>query len=59
MAYIKRLTTRTKLIIYEYKEIHPEASPELVSELFNVSLLSLVKLFNDEYIYVPSKINKL
>lgn len=58
MDYIQRLTIRSKLLIYEYKQMYPELSPEFISELFNVELSSVKKLFNDGEITVPSKMNK-
>jgi hypothetical protein len=55
---IRKLTTKTKLLIYEYKERYPELSAEFISELFYIELPSVIKLFNDGEIIVPSKINK-
>jgi hypothetical protein len=45
-------------LIYEYKERYPELSAEFISELFYIELPSVIKLFNDGEIIVPSKINK-
>jgi len=58
MDYIQRLTMRSKLLIYEYKQMYPQLSPEFISELFNIKLLSVTKLFNDGEITVPSKMNE-
>jgi len=49
---------KTKLLIYEYKEKYPSLSPEHIAELFNLQLLSVLKLFKEGEIIVPSKINK-
>ena len=58
MDYIQRLTMRSKLLIYEYKEMYPQLSPEFISELFNIKLSCVIKLFNDGEITVPSKMNE-
>lgn len=57
MAYIKRMSIKTKLLIYEYKERYPAITPEQVSELFNIDFNAVSKLFTDGEITVPSKIN--
>ena len=53
-----RLTTRDKLLIIEYKEKNPHISLELISDIFNVHLGSIKKLFNGSDLVVPSKMNK-
>jgi hypothetical protein len=53
-----RLTFKTKLLIFEYKERYPTLSPEYISELFNINHLSIVNLFDVGEIIVPSKLNK-
>lgn len=58
MLYMKKFTIKTKLLIYEYKQIYPNASPEFISELFNIELSHIIKLFNTGEINVPSKMNK-
>jgi len=58
MPYIRKLTLKTKLLIYEYKEKYPELSAEFISELFHIELPSVIKLFNEGEIDVPSKMNK-
>jgi hypothetical protein len=55
---MKKFTIKTKLLIYEYKQIYPNASPEFISELFNIELSHIIKLFNTGEINVPSKMNK-
>ena len=53
-----RLSIKTKLLIYEYKERFPQLSPHELSMIFYISYDSIEKLFNEEYIIVSSKINK-
>jgi len=53
-----RLTLKTRLLIYEYKERYPMLSPNNIAELFNVEQVAVVNLFNEGEIIVPSKINK-
>ena len=38
--------------------VYPQLSPEFISELFNIELSSVKKLFNDGEITVPSKMNE-
>jgi hypothetical protein len=45
-------------LIYEYKERYPELTAEFISELFYIELPSVINLFNDGEIIIPSKINK-
>lgn len=52
-----RITLKTKLLIYEYKEKFPGLSPEFVSDLLNIHLRLVKKLFNEGEITVPSKMN--
>ena len=55
--YIKRLSLKTKLLIYEYKEKYPSLSPEHIADLFNLQLLSVLQLFKEGELTVPSKLN--
>jgi hypothetical protein len=58
MAQIRKLTLKTKLLLYEYKEIYPELSAEFIADLFHIELPSVKKLFEEGEINVPSKMNK-
>lgn len=58
MSYTKVIRFKTKLLIYGFKEIYPNASPEFISDLFNIGLPRVIKLFEDGEINVPSKMNK-
>lgn len=49
---------KTKLLIYEYKERWPVLTEEDVSELFCLNIEEVKKLFKDEYLIIPSKMNK-
>ncbi len=53
-----RMTPKTKLIIYEYKERYPQLSPEFISDVFNIKVELVNKLFNKGEIIIPSKMNK-
>lgn len=53
-----RLTTRDKLLIIEYREKHPDLSLEFISDLFNVQLASIKKLFNGDDLIISSKMNR-
>ena len=57
MAYIKRISLKTKPLIYEYKERYPAITSQQVSEMFNIQLEAVVKLFTDGEIIIPSTIN--
>lgn len=52
-----KMTLKTKLLIYEYKEKFPSLSPEFISDLLNVNLRLIEKLFNEGEIELPSKMN--
>lgn len=54
---IKRMSLKTKLLIYEYKERFPAITADHVSEMFDVKLESVKKLFEQGEIIVPSKLN--
>ena len=53
-----KLSIKTKLLIYEYKERFPEMSAHEISMAFYISYDSVQNLFDDEYLIVPSKMNK-
>lgn len=55
---IKRMTIKTKLLICEYVERYPSITPEHVSEMFDIKLEAVIKLFQQEEIIVPSKCNR-
>ena len=58
MGNIKRLSLKTKLLIYEYKERYPVLTAGNISDLFGLQLESVLKLFREGEINVPSKFNK-
>jgi hypothetical protein len=55
---MKKLSLKTKLLIYEYKERFPQLSPIEISMAFYIEYEPVEELFKKEYIIVPSKINK-
>ena len=54
----KSLSRKTKLLIYEYKEKFPQMSPEEVCMAFSIEYKSVKRLFDQEFLIVPSKMNK-
>jgi hypothetical protein len=52
------LSRKTKLLIFEYKERFPQLSAEEISLTFFINLRSIERLFKQEYIIIPSKLNK-
>lgn len=54
----KKLTNRDKLLIIEYRENNPKVSLAFISDLFNVHLAQVKKLFNGSDLILPSKMNK-
>lgn len=58
MPSIKKLSIKTKLLIYECKERFPQLSPEFISDSLSLDIRSVTKLFNDGEIEIPSKMNK-
>ena len=58
MPYIKKLSLKTKLLIYEYKERFPQLSADFISDIFNLDFEAVQLLFNEGEIEVPSKMNK-
>lgn len=55
---MKRLSLKTKLLIYEYKERYPQMSPESIADIFALKIRLVELLFEQGEIEVPSKINK-
>ena len=58
MPYIKKLSLKTKLLIYEYKERFPQLSADFISDIFSLNFESVQLLFNEGEIEIPSKMNK-
>lgn len=58
MPYIKKLSLKTKLLIYEYKERFPQLSADFMSDIFSLDFEAVQLLFNEGEIEVPSKMNK-
>ena len=58
MANIKRLSLKTKLLIYECKERFPQLSADFLSDNLGLDIKSVEKLFNEGEIEIPSKINR-
>jgi hypothetical protein len=54
-----RLSIKTKLLIYEYKERYPQLSPDEICMIFYLPYDDVDRLFDEEYIIVPSKMNTL
>jgi len=55
---IKRMSLKTKLLIYEYKERYPSITAEHVAQMFDIQLEAVEKLFEQGEIIVPSSFNK-
>jgi hypothetical protein len=58
MPNIKKLSLKTKLLIYECKERFPQLSADFLSDSFSLDIRAVEKLFNEGEIYIPSKMNK-
>ena len=58
MANIKKLSLKTKLLIYECKERFPQLSADFISDNLSLDIRSVTKLFNEGEIEIPSKMNK-
>ncbi len=58
MTNIKKLSLKTKLLIYECKERFPQLSAEFIADSLDLSVKSVEKLFNEGEIVIPSKINE-
>jgi hypothetical protein len=54
----KVLSLKTKLLIYEYKEKFPQMSPEEVCMAFCIEDKAVERLFEQEFLIIPSKMNK-
>lgn len=55
---IKRMSLKTKLLIYEYKERYPSITAEHVAQMFDIQLEAVERLFEQGEIIVPSSFNK-
>ena len=58
MGNTKILALKTKLLIFEFKEKFPALSPEEIIDIFSLDPRRVYKLFDEEYITVPSKMNR-
>ena len=58
MTNIKKLSLKTKLLIYECKERFPQLSAEFIADSFDLNIKSVENLFNEGEIVIPSKINE-
>ena len=58
MPYVKKLSLKTKLLIYECKERFPQLSADFLSDSFSLDIRAVEKLFNEGEINIPSKMNK-
>lgn len=58
MINFKKLSLKTKLLVFEYKEKYPQLSPECVANALNLNIRSVELLFNESEIEIPSKMNK-
>jgi Mn-dependent DtxR family transcriptional regulator len=52
-----RLTNKTRLLIYEYKERYPVLSAEDIADMFNLSKVYVEHMFKKGELIVPSKMN--
>jgi hypothetical protein len=52
-----KLTRKSKLLIYEYKERYPSISAYQVSDMFNLDLNTVIKFYKKGEIIIPSKMN--
>ena len=58
MPNIKKLSLKTKLLIYECKERFPQLSADFISDSFSLDINSVELLFNEGELEIPSKMNK-
>ena len=58
MPNIKKLSLKTKLLIYECKERFPQLSADFLSDSFSLDIGAVEKLFNEGEIDIPSKMNR-
>ena len=54
----QRMSLKTKLLIFEYKERFPMLTVKEISEMFHLNKLSVLNLFNEGELIVPSKLNR-
>jgi hypothetical protein len=54
----QRISLKTKLLIFEYKERYPLVTADEIAELFCIYDVTVKNLFELGEIIVPSKINK-
>lgn len=52
------MTTKTKLLIFEYKERFPTLTPLEISQIFHLNITSIENLFKKGEIVVDSSMNK-
>ena len=52
-----KLTNKTKLLIYEYKERYPILSAQDISDMVNLSQICVEDLFKKGELIVSSKMN--
>lgn len=53
-----KVSLKTKLLICEHKEKFPQLSPEEICYAFATEIKSVERLFKQEFIIVPSKMNR-
>ena len=53
-----RINQKTRLLICEYKEKFPQMSPEEICMAFATEIKSVERLFKDEFLVIPSKMNR-
>ena len=53
-----RISLKTKLLIFEYKERYPLVKADEIAELFCIYDVTVKNLFDQGEIIVPSKINQ-
>lgn len=58
MPNIKKLSLKTKLLIYECKERFPQLSADFLSDSFSLDIKAVELLFNEGEIEIPSKMNR-
>lgn len=58
MPYIKKLSTKTKLLVCEYRERFPQTPAYCVADHLGLQVEAVENLFNEGEIEIPSKINE-
>ncbi len=53
-----KISLETKILIFEYKERWPMSNAEDIAYSFCLDVEKVKKIFIDEYLIIPSKINK-